>query len=139
MAHFAKLDENNVVTQVIVVDNKDITDPHTGQEDEILGIAFCKKLLGGNWKQTSYNNNMRKRYAGIGYSYNAALDAFVPPQPFASWTLDNDTADWVSPLGAAPALTDAEVEARSFYRWDEDAYQADNTTGWVLETPEASE
>ena len=139
MAHFAKLDENNVVTQVIVVDNKDITDPHTGQEDEILGIAFCKKLLGGNWKQTSYNNNTRVRYAGIGYSYNAALDAFVPPQPYASWTLDNDTADWVSPLGAAPELTDAEVEANSFYRWDEDAYQADNTTGWVLETPEASE
>ena len=139
MAHFAKLDENNVVTQVIVVDNKDITDPHTGQEDEILGIAFCKKLLGGNWKQTSYNNNSRVRYAGIGYSYNAALDAFVPPQPHASWTLDNDTADWVSPLGAAPALTDAEVEARSSYRWDEDAYQADNTTGWVLETPEDSE
>ena len=115
MAHFAKLDENNVVTQVIVVDNKDITDPHTGQEDEILGIAFCKKLLGGNWKQTSYNNNTRVRYAGIGYSYNAALDAFVPPQPHASWTLDNDTADWVSPLGAAPALTDAEVEACLLY------------------------
>ena len=137
MAHFAKLDENNVVTQVIVVDNKDITDPHTGQEDEILGIAFCKKLLGGNWRQTSYNNNMRVRYAGIGYSYNAGLDAFVPPQPHASWTLDSETADWVSPLGAAPTLTDAEVEAMSFYRWDEDAYQADNTTGWVLETPEA--
>jgi len=139
MAHFAKLDENNVVTQVIVVDNKDITDPHTGQEDEILGIAFCKKLLGGNWKQTSYNNNTRVRYAGIGYSYNAALDAFVPPQPYDSWTLDNETADWVSPLGAAPELTEAEAEAMSFYRWDEEAYQADNTTGWVLETPEASE
>jgi hypothetical protein len=139
MAHFAKLDENNVVTQVIVVDNKDITDPHTGQEDEILGIAFCKKLLGGNWKQTSYNNSTRVRYAGIGYSYNAALDAFVPPQPHDSWTLDNETADWVSPLGAAPELTEAEVEARSFYRWDEEAYQADNTTGWVLQTPEASE
>ena len=139
MAHFAKLDENNVVTQVIVVDNKDITDPHTGQEDEILGIAFCKKLLGGSWRQTSYNNNMRVRYAGIGYSYNAGLDAFVPPQPHASWTLESETADWVSPLGAAPALTDAEVEANSYYRWDEDAYQADNTTGWVLETPEASE
>jgi len=137
MAHFAKLDENNVVTQVIVVDNKDITDPHTGQEDEILGIAFCKKLLGGNWKQTSYNNNMRVRYAGIGYSYNAALDAFVPPQPHASWVLDNDTANWESPLGAAPALTDAESEAGSFYVWDEDAHQADITTVWVLETPSA--
>ena len=139
MAHFAKLDENNVVTQVIVVDNKDITDPHTGQEDEILGIAFCKKLLGGNWKQTSYNGNMRTRYAGIGYSYNAGLDAFVPPQPHASWVLDNDTANWESPLGAAPALTDAESEAGSFYIWDEDAHQADNTTGWTLETPPSAE
>ena len=134
MAHFAKLDENNIVTQVIIVNNDDITDPHTGQEDEILGIAFCKKLLGGNWKQTSYNNNMRKRYAGIGYSYNAALDAFITPQPYASWTLDNETADWISPLGAAPALTEAEEEAGSFYQWNEEAYQADNTTGWVLVT-----
>jgi len=138
MAHFAKLDENNVVIQVIVVDNKDTIDHHTGQEDEIIGIAFCKKLLGGNWKQTSYNNSMRVRYAGIGYSYNAALDAFVPPQPFTSWTLDNDIADWVSPLGAAPALTEEQLAADSYYRWDEDAYQADNATGWVLETPEAS-
>ena len=78
---------------------------------------------------------MRVRYAGIGYSYNATLDAFVPPQPHASWTLDNDTANWVSPLGDAPTLTDAEIEAGSYYRWNEDAYQADNTTGWVLETP----
>jgi len=138
MAHFAQLDENNVVTQVIVVGNDDITDAN-GNEVEEIGVAFCKKLLGAdtNWKQTSYNSNMRVRYAGIGYSYNAELDAFVAPQPFASWTLDSGTADWVSPLGAAPDLTDAEVEARSFYRWDEDAYQADNTTGWVLETPAA--
>ena len=138
MAHFAQLDENNVVTQVIVVGNDDIRDVN-GNEVESIGVAFCQKLLGANtnWKQTSYNSNMRVRYAGIGYSYNAELDAFVAPQPFASWTLDSDTADWVSPLGAAPALTDAEVEARSYYRWDEDAYQADNTTGWVLETPAA--
>ena len=137
MAHFAKIDENNVVTQVIVVSNDDITDPHTGEEDEILGIAFCKKLLGGNWKQTSYNNNMRVRYAGIGYTYNAELDAFVPPKPFESWVLVNETADWQSPIGAAPELTQEQIDAFSFYRWDEDAYQADNTTGWVLETPEA--
>jgi len=138
LAHFAQLDENNVVTQVIVVGNDDIKDVN-GNEVESIGVAFCQKLLGAdtNWKQTSYNSNMRVRYAGIGYSYNAELDAFVAPQPFASWTLDSDTADWVSPLGAAPALTDAEVEARSYYRWDEDAYQADNTTGWVLETPAA--
>ena len=134
MAHFAQLDENNVVTNVIVVDDKDLIDPHTGQEDEIIGIAFCKKLIGGNWKQTSYNNNMRVRYAGIGYSYNASLDAFVPPQPYASWTLDNETADWVSPLGAAPELTEGQEGMKYF--WDEEAYQADNTTGWVLVTSE---
>ena len=133
MAHFAKLDENNVVTQVIVVDNKDITDPHTGQEDEILGIAFCKKLLGGNWKQTSYNNNMRVRYAGTGYSYNSALDAFITPKPFPSWVLVEATADWASPLGAAPALTEAQVESRSFYKWDEEELE------WVIETPPAPE
>ena len=137
MAHFAKLDENNIVTQVIVVSNEDTSDVN-GVEAEEIGIVFCKKIFGNdtNWKQTSYNGNMRVRYAGIGYSYNAELDAFIAPQPYASWTLDSDTADWVSPLGAAPALTDAEVEARSFYRWDEDAHQADDTTGWVLETPE---
>jgi len=136
MAHFAQLDENNIVTRVIVVSNSECKDIN-GDEIENIGISFCQKIFGGdtNWKQTSYNSNMRVRYAGIGYSYNSELDAFVPPQPFASWTLDNDTADWVSPLGAAPALTDAEVEARSYYRWDEDAYQADNTVGWVLETP----
>ena len=139
MAHFAKLDENNIVTQVIVVDNKDITDPFTGQEDEILGIAFCKKLLGGNWKQTSYNNNMRVRYAGIGYSYNAALDAFIASKPFPSWVLVNETADWASPLGSAPALTETQIMKLCHYRWDEEAYQANNTTGWVLKTPSTSE
>jgi len=130
MAHFAKLDENNVVTQVIVVDNKDITDPHTGQEDEILGIAFCKKLLGGNWVQTSYNNNMRVRYAGIGYTYNRALDAFVPPKPFESWVLNTETADWESPVGPAPALTEEETAAFSRYEWDEE------NGAWNLVTPE---
>ena len=137
MAHFAQLDENNVVTQVIVVSNDDCTDSN-GTETESIGVAFCQKLLGAdtNWKQTSYNDNMRVRYAAIGYSYNASLDAFVPPQPYDSWTLDSGTADWVSPLGAAPALTDDQIAANSYYTWDESAYQADNTTGWVLETPE---
>lgn len=121
MAHFARLDENNIVTQVIVVDNKHLFDVHSGLEDEILGVAFCKKILGGNWKQTSYNGNMRVRYAGVGYSYNASLDAFIPPQPYASWILDSETADWVSPLGSAPDLTEAEVEARKFYEWNEES------------------
>ena len=130
MAHFAQLDENNIVTQVIVVDNKDITDPFTGQEDEILGIAFCKKLLGGNWVQTSYNRTIRKRYAGVGYSYNKALDAFVAPKPYESWVLNTETIDWESPLGPAPELTEAEVEAGSRYEWDEE------NTQWNLVTPE---
>ena len=130
MAHFCQLDENNIVTKVIVVDNKEIADPFTGQEDEILGIAFCKKLLGGKWVQTSYNGSIRKRYAGIGYSYNASLDAFVAPKPFASWVLNNETADWESPVGPAPALTEAETTALSRYEWDED------NGAWKLVTPE---
>ena len=71
MSHFAQLDENNVVTQVIVVSNDDIKDVN-GNEVEEIGVAFCKKLLGAdtNWKQTSYNNNFRVRYAGIGYSFS---------------------------------------------------------------------
>ena len=127
MAHFCQLDENNIVTQVIVVDNKEIADPHTGEEDEILGIAFCKKLLGGKWVQTSYNGNIRKRYAGIGYSYNASLDAFVAPKPFASWVLNNESADWEAPV-AQPTLTKKQQDDGSFYTWDEE------TTSWKLET-----
>ena len=136
MAHFAQLDENNIVTQVIVVSNDDCSDAN-GTESESIGVAFCQKLLGANtnWKQTSYNSNMRVRYAGVGYSYNAELDAFVPPQPYASWTLNNTTADWDSPL-TEPTLTEEQITAGSYYAWDEDAYQADNTTGWVLTTPE---
>ena len=140
MAHFAKIDENNVVTQVIVVSNDDIKDVN-GVEVEEIGVAFCKKLLGAetNWKQTSYNNNFRVRYAGIGYSFSEELNAFIPPSPFPSWVLVEETADWVSPLGAAPTLTEEQITSRSFYRWNEEAYQADNTTGWVLETPPAPE
>jgi hypothetical protein len=138
MAHYAQIDENNIVTQVIVVANEDIQDAN-GVEVEEIGVAFCKKLLGAetNWKQTSYNNNFRVRYAGIGYSFSEELNAFIPPKPFASWVLVEETADWQSPLGAAPELTEAQIEARSFYRWNEEAHQADNTTGWVLETPPA--
>ena len=122
MAHFAQLDENNVVTQVIVVSNKDTSDAN-GVEKESIGIAFCERLFGGNWKQTSYNGNMRKNYAGIGYTYNADIDAFVPPKPFASWILDNDTAQWNAPV-AMPE--DAGTgEPPKMYSWDE------ATTSWV--------
>ena len=147
MAHFAQLDENNVVTQVIVVSNDDTSDSN-GVEVESIGVAFCQKLLGAetNWKQTSYNSNMRGNYAGIGYTYmeNVATlgvgstDIFISQKPYASWTLSTTTAEWVPPStpGAAPTLTDEEVAARKYYVWNESNYQADPATAWVLTTPE---
>ena len=116
MAHFAQLDENNVVTQVIVVGNKDTSDAN-GVEKEHIGAAFCEKLLGGTWKQTSYNGNMRKNYAGIGYTYDADRDAFIPPKPYNSWTLNEDTCQWEAPV-AVP--DDGKV-----YSWNEE------TISWV--------
>ena len=96
MAHFAKL-KNNIVQQVIVVSNQDILDEQ-GQESEEKGIAFCSNLLGGTWKQTSYNSNIRKNYAGIGYTYDEGRDAFIPPKPYNSWLLDEDTCQWKAPV-----------------------------------------
>lgn len=96
MAHFAQL-ENNVVKQVIVVSNQDILDEN-GQESEQKGIDFCSNLLGGTWKQTSYNAKIRKNYAGIGYTYDEGRDAFIPPKPFNSWLLDEDTCQWKAPV-----------------------------------------
>lgn len=79
MAHFAQLDENNVVLQVIVVHNNDCLGDD-GNESESAGIAFCQSLFPGTrWRQTSYNGNMRGVYAGIGYTYNPTLDVFEPP------------------------------------------------------------
>ena len=94
MAHYAKIDENNVVTQVIVVDNKDTADAF-GVEKEYIGAAFCERLLGGTWKQTSYNANFRKNYAGIGYTFDAVRDAFIPPRPSDDATLDEATCQWI--------------------------------------------
>lgn len=133
MAHFAEVDENNVVLRVIVVANRDNTDPHTGQENEVLGKAFCTRLLGGNWIQTSYNGSFRKNYASDGYTYDAQRDAFIPPKEFDSWILDEDTCRWKPPFDA-PTLTQDELELGGEYIWDEDAHQADNTKGWVLIT-----
>jgi hypothetical protein len=96
MAHFAELDENNVVLRVVVVSNTDTSDAN-GVEKEHIGAAFCEKLFGGTWKQTSYNGNFRKNYAGIGYVYHPDIDAFAPPQPHPSWTLDAN-AVWQAPV-----------------------------------------
>ena len=145
MAHFAQLDDKNNVTQVIVVSNDDIKDP-TGKEIESIGIAFCQKLLGSdtNWKQTSYNNNLRGNYAGIGYTYMAnvatmgvgSTDIFIRKQPYPSWSIGVGTASWYSPISGPPDLTDSEIAAGKNYIWDEDAYNADTnspkTVGWAL-------
>jgi hypothetical protein len=116
MAHFAELDSENKVVRVIVVSNEDILDS-TNQENEEVGIAFCKRLLGGTWKQTSYNNNIRKNYAGVGYTYNAEKDAFIPPKPFPSWILNETSCKWECPV---PYPTDEKS-----YRWDEE------TVNWI--------
>ena len=110
MAHFAKLD-NNIVVSVIVISNQEIIN-NNGQESEQKGIEFCYNLLGGDWKQTSYNGNFRKNYAGIGYYYDSIRDAFIPPKPFPSWILNEDTCLWDSPV---PYPNDGKM-----YTWNEE-------------------
>lgn len=96
MANFAKLDENNIVIAVNCVSN----DALDINNEESSGIAFLTEWSGGysNWKQTSWNANIRKRYAGIGYTYNEELDAFITPKPYESWTLNEETCDWEAPV-----------------------------------------
>lgn len=118
MAHFAQLNEFNIVQRVIVVSNSECLDTN-GNESEAVGAAFCHNLLGGRWIQTSYNNNIRVRYAGIGYKYDEVRDAFIAPQPYLSWVFDEETLDWKSPV---PYPNDGNV-----YNWDE------NNLNWVLE------
>jgi hypothetical protein len=93
MAHFAELDENNKVINLIVVDNNELLDDN-GVELENKGINFCVNLFGGTWVQTSYNATIRKHYAGIGFTYDAALDAFIPPKCHDEATLNTTTYLW---------------------------------------------
>jgi len=113
MAHFAELDDNNVVLRVVVVDNDCVpSDEHV--DGETWCINFFKTP---NWKQTSYNNNFRKQYAGMGYTYDAAKNKFISPQPYASWVLDaND--DWQAPV-TYPTDTGTE-ESPKLISWNED-------------------
>lgn len=98
MAYFAELDQNNIVTKVIFVSNDDILDDN-GNESEEIGINFLEKLYGHrNWKQTSYNNNFRFRYAGIGYEYHEVPDGFSEPQPYDSWIFNEETLSWNAPV-----------------------------------------
>ena len=118
MAHFAKLDANNIVIEVNVVDNDKLLDAHNVEREEI-GVAFLVQWSGGytNWKQTSYNNNFRKNYAGVGFTYDVVRDAFIAPQNFPSWILNETTCRWESPV---PYPNDGKE-----YSWDE------ATTSWV--------
>ena len=115
MAHFAELDENNVVTKVIVVHNNELMDGET--ESEAKGVEFCSTLFGHtNWVQTSYNSNIRKQFAGIGYTYDADKDIFVAPQPYPSWSLD-DNSDWQAPTPMP--------EDDNLYNWNEETQNWD--------------
>ena len=123
MAHFAKLDENNIVLSVEVVMDSDCLD-ESGNESEAVGITFLTNLTGhSNWKQTSYNGNIRKRYAGIGGSYDPTNDVFLEVKTYASWNLDSNY-EWIAPI-AYPS------DGEDYY-WDETLYQSDNSRGWVL-------
>ena len=117
MAHFARIDENNIVDLVITVDNKNLLN-NDGVEDENVGIVFLKGLYVEDytWVQTSYNNNMRKNYAGMGYTYDESRDAFIEPKPYDSWVLNEETCKYDPPISAP---LDGKM-----YDWNED------TTSW---------
>lgn len=112
MAHFAQLDSDSKVIQVIVVGNPDCLDVN-GNESEEVGIAFCQSLFGSDtqWIQTSYNGKFRKNYAGIGYVYDVQRNAFIAPKPYRSWLLNEETCQWEAPI--------PHPDDEGFYQWDE--------------------
>ena len=118
MASFAKIGLNNKVIEVLSVNNEVLKDAN-GIEQENIGVDFLTKLTGwAIWKQTSYNNNFRKNHAGIGYTYDEDKDAFIPPQPFNSWKLNEDTCLWEAPV--------AKPDDGQRYIWNEE------TKSWNL-------
>ena len=110
MAHFAEIGLNNIVLRVVVVNNAELLNSD-GVEQESLGADFCRDLFGGTWMQTSYNGNIRKNFAGEGFTYDSDRDAFIAPKPFASWALDETTCRWEAPI---PYPTDGQA-----YYWNE--------------------
>ena len=138
MAHFAELesktdptgftsDTHLIVTQVTVVANDCVP-----SDEHVDGETWCVNFFGGGtWKQTSYNHNFRKQYAGIGYRYDASKNKFIVPQPYASWSLDNSD-DWQAPITYPSVIDDGQDPVVWSYmiRWNETKYQADNNTGW---------
>ena len=116
MAYFAKLGTGNIVEKVISINNTVITDAN-GVEQEKLGVDFINKLYNTRdvWKQTSYNNNIRKNYAGIGYTYDQQRDAFIAPKPYNSWILNEQTCRWEAPV----AMPIKQLEENQYYSWNE--------------------
>ena len=135
MAHFAQIDDNGIVTNVIVVGNSDTADSD-GNEVEAIGIAFCKALLGSdtNWVQTSYNDNIRCRFAGIGMKYDATNDVFYKQQPYPSWALNTSTWEWEAPVALPDDAGEDDpddpdnVTQIVTYTWDEDTRSWTNRT-----------
>lgn len=139
MAHFAKLDSNNIVTEVLVVNNEVLLRSDNTESEE-KGKQFLNAIFGqAEWVQTSYNGNFRKQYAGIGYTYDSAKDKFIAPQPFVSWTLDSND-DWQPPT--------ARPNNSKTYNWNEQTLTWDlyiptspfsswtwNQTEWIWEPP----
>lgn len=118
MAHFAQLNELNIVTQVIVINNSDCGD-RPFPESEPVGIAYIETFLPGHsWKQTSYNGNFRKRYAGIGYEYSVEYDAFIPPKPYDDWVFSISDLEYIPPI---PCPDDGKD-----YVWNQETHQ------WVI-------
>jgi hypothetical protein len=124
MAHFAELDNNNVVLRVVVVNNSDITDTN-GNEVESIGQQFCYNLYGGRWIQTSYNGSFRKHFAGKGFTYQEDIDMFIPFKPYASWILNDSTKLWEPPI--------VEPKDDLMYEWDEE------TVNWKALTFEVTD
>lgn len=124
MAHFAKLDSNNIVTAVHVVNNN-VLIKADGTESELKGKTFLNSLHGSaKWVQTSYNGNFRKNYAGVGYTYDSVRDAFIPPKPYPSWTLNEDTCTWDCPVQYPTEIEDADGNI-IFYFWNEENQEWD--------------
>ena len=116
MAHFAELNENNIVTRVVVVND----------DYEVDGENWCNDFFGGgSWKQTSYNETIRKNFAGIGFEFDESRDAFISISPFNSWVLNEDTCKWQSPIPYPEVENDEDGNPVKYYNWDEE------TTNWV--------
>lgn len=116
MAHFAEIGLDNMVLRVVVVHNNELLDEN-GVEQEAKGAEFCRNLFGGTWVQTSYNANIRKNYAGVGFIYDTQRDAFIPPKLFPSWVLNEQTCQWEAPVSVPADAGTGEPPKR--YNWNE--------------------